>query len=59
MEMNNFKILFPSFIWELEGIESLFPYLGVRGKWIGKREHHFLSIILKPQIFHSPQNLEE
>ena len=37
----------------MEGIENSFSYLGVLvgGNEMGRREHSFLSIILKPQIF--------
>ena len=37
----------------MEGMENPFPYLGVLvgGNRISRREHSFLSILLKPQIY--------
>ena len=37
----------------MEGIENPFSYLGVLvgGNEMGRREHSFLSILLKPKIF--------
>ena len=44
----------------MEGMESSFPYLGVvGGNEMGRTEHSFLSIILKPQIFIPSKNREE
>ena len=54
-ENNNFRIFFNSLVWEFkwEGMESPFPCLGVKvgGNKMSRREHSFLSIPLKPQIF--------
>ena len=45
----------------MEGMKSSFPHLRVQvgENGMGKREHSFLSIPLKPQIFIPFQNLEE
>ena len=44
----------------MEGMESSFPYLGVvGGNEMGRREHSFLSTILKPQIFIPSENRKE
>ena len=55
-ENNNFRIFFHSLVWEFkwEGmVESPFLYLGVKvgENGMSRREHSFLSIPLKPQIF--------
>ena len=44
----------------IEGMERSFPYLGVEvgGNGMGRKEHSFLSIPLKPQIF-TPLKLGE
>ena len=44
----------------MEGMESPFPYLRVQVgvNWMDRREHSFLSIPLKPQIF-IPSKLKE
>ena len=45
----------------MEGMKSSFPRLRVQvgENGMGRREHSFLSIPLKPQIFIPFQNLEE